>query len=155
MRNVFLLVGVVLALAGCGGNSTTTEAKTEAPPSIGATVTGTIAVTETEYSIAPATINVPKPGLYVFKAVNKGRVTHALEIEGQGRKAESSEIPPGATASVRVSLTKSGSYEVYCPIDGHRGRGMTAKLVVGNVTGAPTVSGTTTAATTTGGGSGY
>ena len=65
-------------------------------------------------------------------------------------KAETHDISPGGSATVRVNLTSAGPYEVYCPIDGHEAKGMKASLVVGNVTGAPTATLTTTQATTTG-----
>jgi uncharacterized cupredoxin-like copper-binding protein len=148
MRKAILGAALLLPLAGCGGGGSSSVAKTQTEANTAAPL-ATITVTETDFSIAPATINVPRAGTYVLKAVNKGRVTHALEVEGNGVSAETSGIPPGAAATLRVTLAKAGSYEVYCPIDGHKDKGMRAELVVGNVTGAPTVQETTRESGTT------
>jgi plastocyanin len=148
MRKATLLV-LVLTLTGCGGGKSGSPSPTSAP-SAGAPSGMTITVTEKEFSIAPETISVPSPGMYVIKAVNKGQITHALEIEGKGVEAETHDISPGSSATLRVNLTSAGPYEVYCPIDGHEAKGMKARLVVGNVTGAPTATLTTTEETTTG-----
>jgi plastocyanin len=139
MRNVLPLVAA-LALAGCGGSESSSEQPPPAtePPASQAPSGTAVTVTETEFSIAPATINVPAPGMYTIKVVNKGQVTHALEIEGHGAEAETEDIAPGESAQLRINLTKAGSYEVYCPVDGHKDKGMTAALVIGNATGAPT-----------------
>ena len=149
MRRAALLV-LVLALAGCGGGGKSGSASPTSAPSAGAPSGTTITVTEKEFSIAPATISVASPGMYAIKAVNKGQITHALEIEGKGVEAKTHDISPGGSATIRVNLTSAGPYEVYCPIDGHEAKGMKARLVVGNVTGAPTATLTTTQATTTG-----
>jgi hypothetical protein len=45
-----------------------------------------------------------------------------------------------------VSFTKNGSYELYCPIDGHKAQGMKGTLTVGSAGGT---GGTTTEETTT------
>ena len=145
MRTLVLLLVVPLVVVACGGS------KPAAKATAAATSGRAIAITETEFSIAPATVNVPKPGAYVFKAENKGKLTHALAVEGHGLDARTSAIAPGGTATLRVNLTKGGSYSLYCPIDGHEDKGMKASLVVGSVTGAPTV-GVTTGNTKTGSG---
>ena len=149
MRKAAVLV-LVLALTGCGGGGKSGSATPTSAPSAGAPSGTTITVTEKEFSISPATISVSSPGMYVIKAVNKGQITHALEIEGKGVEAKTHDISPGGSATIRVNLTSAGPYEVYCPIDGHEAKGMKARLVVGNVTGASTATLTTTQATTTG-----
>jgi hypothetical protein len=44
---------------------------------------------------------------------------------------ETETIEPGETAELTVDLSKEGSYEIYCPIDGHRDKGMEGSLIVG------------------------
>jgi plastocyanin len=106
-------------------------------------------VGEREFSITPSSIALTKPGTYKFKITNNGMIGHALEVEGHGVEQKTGTIQPGKTATLQVSLTKAGSYEVYCPIDGHRNKGMEATLTVGG-TAAPAVGGTSTEGTTTG-----
>ena len=55
---------------------------------------------------------------------------HAIEIEGKGVEKESATAGPGQRVSVTARL-KKGTYQFYCPIDGHRAAGMKGTLVVG------------------------
>jgi uncharacterized cupredoxin-like copper-binding protein len=86
-------------------------------------------VKETEFELKPAEITLDKPGTYVFKAVNSGETVHALEVEGQGIEEETEEIEPGQSAELKVKL-KAGTYELYCPVGGHKEEGMEGKLTV-------------------------
>ena len=146
---------VVAALAGgCGGSSNKSAASsastttTSSSPSSGGSVIKTVAVHEKEYKLTPNTISLSKPGTYVFKGVNDGTTTHALEVEGNGVEQESSDISPGSSGTLKVTLSKKGSYEIYCPIDGHKGLGMKGTVTVGGSAGSG--SGTTTEHTNTG-----
>jgi uncharacterized cupredoxin-like copper-binding protein len=114
----------------------------------------TIQVSEKEYSLTPAAITVTGTGTYEFNVTNNGKIAHALELEGNGVEEKTGDIQPGAAATLRVTLDKDGSYELYCPIDGHRSQGMHATVNVGSGSGS---GGTTTddAGTTTSGGYGY
>jgi len=99
-----------------------------ATPSAGGPAT-MVTVTESDYKIqlSPA---VSKPGTYTFVVKNAGQATHALEIEGSGLgEHKSATISPGGSTMLTVTLPK-GSYEVYCPVDGHRGLGMETKITV-------------------------
>ena len=122
------VVLVVLALAGCGGNgdngaedSTTTAA----PAATGATET----VSLVDYALEPKSIRIDKPGTYTFEATNNGQTEHALEIEGTGVEEETETLAPGAKGTITVEL-KMGEYEMYCPVDGHRDRGMDGSIDV-------------------------
>jgi uncharacterized cupredoxin-like copper-binding protein len=162
MRRLLLLLPLALPLAACGGgggsgsnasSSTTMSASAPAAASSSQTVT----VGEKEFSITPSSISLTKTGTYTFKVTNNGQIGHALEIEGHGVQQRTSTIEPGKTATLQVDLTKAGSYEVFCPIDGHKNKGMKATLTVGG-SAAPGTSteGTTTGQTsTTKGGYGY
>jgi plastocyanin len=122
MRRLLVLLPIAVLLAACGGSEEESE---QAGP-----VLQTIQISETEFSLDPSTVNLSKPGTYEFRAVNDGQVTHALEIEGKGIETETEDIEPGETMTLRVTLSESGSYELYCPIDGHKGKGMEGTVTV-------------------------
>ena len=146
MRRLLVLLPLSLLLAACGGSSS---------PSAGdGPVLQTIQISEKEYSLTPGTVTVSKTGTYEFRVTNNGTIAHALEVEGNGIEEKIGDIQPGAGATLRVTLTKDGSYEMYCPIDGHRGQGMQGTVTVGSRSGS---GGTTTneGGTTTSGGYGY
>jgi uncharacterized cupredoxin-like copper-binding protein len=144
MRRLALLAGLVVVLAGCGGKSG--GSNTAAAPSGGGGGGQTIQVKESEYKLTPSSFTVAKPGKVTFEVTNAGQTDHALEVEGKGVEEETETISPGSSAKLTVDLSKNGSYEVYCPIDGHRSMGMEAKLTVGG--GSAGGGGTTTNQTT-------
>jgi uncharacterized cupredoxin-like copper-binding protein len=126
-------VVVVVAAAvsgGCGGSSKKASPKPQ-PASSGGTVVKTVTVHETEYKLSPSSIALSKPGTYVFKGVNDGTTTHGLEVEGNGVEEENSDISAGSSGTLKVTLPKNGSYEIYCPVDGHKGLGMKGTVTVG------------------------
>jgi uncharacterized cupredoxin-like copper-binding protein len=144
MRRLALLAGLVVVLAGCGGKSG--GSNTAAAPSGGGGGGQTIQVKESEYKLTPSSFTVAKPGKVTFEVTNAGQTDHALEVEGNGVEEETETISPGSSAKLTVDLSKNGTYEVYCPIDGHRSMGMEAKLTVGG--GSAGGGGTTTNQTT-------
>jgi len=146
MRRLLVLLPLSLLLAACGGSSSSSAG--DGP------VLQTIQISEKEYSLTPGTVTVSKTGTYEFRVTNNGTIAHALEVEGNGIEEKIGDIQPGAGATLRVTLTKDGSYEMYCPIDGHRGQGMQGTVTVGSRSGS---GGTTTneGGTTTSGGYGY
>jgi uncharacterized cupredoxin-like copper-binding protein len=122
---VLILVGVV----GCGASGGGGAEDGKAPSGAKEAVVKTIQVKETEFRLTPAEITLEKPGTYLFKAVNSGETVHALEIEGQGIEEVSEEIQPGQNAELKVKL-EAGTYELYCPVDGHKEEGMEGKVIV-------------------------
>ena len=128
MRRVLLLLAVVL-LAGCGSDDSNDQAAGDTTG-----VAGSVELTATEFKFNPSTVELAKSGEMTFTLVNDGESTHALEIEGQGIEEESDEIDGGATTALTVDL-KPGEYEFYCPVDGHREKGMEGTLVVGGAAG--------------------
>jgi plastocyanin len=144
MRVVIVLLPAVAFLAGCGGNSNSSSSSV---PS--GNVMKTVQVSEKEYSLTPSTVTVSKPGTYAFQVTNKGTITHALEIEGNGVEQETADIQAGSNATLNVTFTKNGSYEIYCPIDGHKDKGMKGTLTVGNTAGGGGTTSTEDETTTT------
>jgi uncharacterized cupredoxin-like copper-binding protein len=96
----------------------------------------TVAIKETEYKLSPSSVTFSKPGTYAFKAEDKGSTQHSLTIEGKGVKGEGGEatlkqtLSPGQSGVLTVTFQKSGTYQMYCPIDGHEQMGMKGKVVV-------------------------
>ena len=131
----FVSVMVALSLPiGCagrgggeGGNGS--GGGEEALPGAKDSVVKTIRIEETEFRLEPAEITLDKPGTYVLEAVNSGDTVHALEVEGQGIEEKTEEIQPGQSAQLKVEL-KAGTYELYCPVGGHKEEGMEGTLTV-------------------------
>src|SRR5512133_2801231 len=146
MRRLLVLLPLSVLLAACGGSSSTSKG--------GGPVQQMIQISEKEYSLDPGAVTVSKTGTYEFSVTNNGTIAHAREIEGNGVEEKTGDIQPGAGTTLRVTLAKDGSYELYCPIDGHRSQGMKGTVTVGSGSGS---GGTTTndAGTTTGRGYGY
>jgi uncharacterized cupredoxin-like copper-binding protein len=116
-----------LALA-CG--ATVAATVVAAAPASASTSATTIKATETDFHIALSKSSF-KTGKYVFDAVNKGHTTHALMITGPGIKmAMTKDIQPGQSATLAVTL-KKGTYDVFCPIPGHKALGMNLNINVG------------------------
>jgi len=140
---------LVVALAGCGGGGGPKKqpAANPAPAAGGQTVQ----VKEMEFHIAPAKITIASTGSVTFEATNAGKIDHALELEGNGVEQKIGTISPGSSGKLTVTLSKKGTYELYCPIDNHRAMGMQATVVVGGASaggGSTTTTGTTTTPST-------
>ena len=99
----------------------------------------TVVIKESEFKLSPSSVTLSKPGTYKFKAENVGSTQHSLEIEGKGLKSEGGEageaqlervLDPGQSGVLTVSFQKSGTYEMYCPVDGHEQEGMKGEVVV-------------------------
>jgi uncharacterized cupredoxin-like copper-binding protein len=136
MRRGWILVPAVLVLSACGG----TTHKAMGPP------LKTVQVTEKEFSITPSTIALGSTGTYSFAVTNNGAITHAFEVQGHGVTAKTGNISPSSSATLTVDLSAKGSYQAFCPIDGHRAKGMQASITVG---AAPAAGGGATTTTTT------
>src|SRR5437588_4647052 len=135
MKRILVLTPAALLLAACGGSGK--SSKPAGPP------LQTVQVSEKEFSITPSTIGLAQTGTYAFHVTNNGQITHAFEIEGNGVEVKPADIQPGQSATLTVKLGTKGSYDAYCPIDGHRSKGMLAKLTVGTM---PAGSGSSTVA---------
>jgi uncharacterized cupredoxin-like copper-binding protein len=126
--------GAVVLLVGCGGSDEPSAQPTSSAPATSATASpsasGTVVtVTETEYALQLSQ-DTFTPGTYTFVAENAGNTTHALEIEGPGiEEQETDTLSPGDSGQLTVDL-QAGTYELYCPVGGHRGLGMETEITV-------------------------
>jgi uncharacterized cupredoxin-like copper-binding protein len=118
--------GAALAISACGGSSKSTSS---AAASTGKVVKS-VAVKETEFRLAPSQVKVSKTGVVQVTAQNAGTITHALEVNGPNGETRTQDIAPGKSATLKVDLSKPGTYQWYCPIDGHKGMGMKGQIVV-------------------------
>jgi plastocyanin len=128
MRFLPLIVpaSAALALAACGSSSGG-ETGSAASPGNGQE----ISLSATEYSFDPGAIQIDQPGTYTFTLSNDGSIEHALEVEGQGIEEELEEVAPGSSGQLTVTFSKTGTYEFYCPVAGHRAQGMEGELTAG------------------------
>jgi uncharacterized cupredoxin-like copper-binding protein len=122
-----------------GGNTSSSSAATTTTSSSSGGVLETIVIKETEFKLSPSTVTLSKPGTYAFKAENKGSIEHNLEIDGQAVKSKGGEVGrakmeqnlgPGRSGVLTVTFQKPGTYEMYCPVIGHRLAGMKGSVVV-------------------------
>ncbi|HEY3207891.1 MAG TPA: plastocyanin/azurin family copper-binding protein [Gaiellaceae bacterium] len=112
------------------GATTTTETKPQATaPATAPAAAKQIAVKETEFKIALPTESL-KPGSYEFDVDNGGKIDHDLVVKGPGVNDEKTPLlAAGKTAKLKVDL-KSGTYELYCSVPGHKQAGMDVKITV-------------------------
>jgi uncharacterized cupredoxin-like copper-binding protein len=125
---VAALVAGSLVFAGCGGGGSKMPAEPGTSTSASTSVK-TIVVQESEYKIKPSTNHV-RLATYNFKGVNKGTIPHAVELEGPGLESETDTIPPGGSYTIQLTLHEPGRYELYCPLDHHKQKGMRATFIV-------------------------
>jgi plastocyanin len=138
---VVVVAAVTGGCGGSGGSSKSKPASTASSASSGGAVIKTVTVHESEYRLNPNTISLAKAGTYAFKGLNDGTVTHALAVEGNGVDQDSASISAGGSGTLKITLPKAGTYEIYCPIDGHKGLGMKGTVTVG---GSGSAGGTST-----------
>jgi uncharacterized cupredoxin-like copper-binding protein len=113
--------------SGGGGGASSSSAAGSATGGAGAG--NKVTVTETEYSLKLSQ-NSFKPGTYTFTVDNAGKITHALEIEGPGLSdTKTQNLQSGAMQPLTVTL-KKGTYEMYCPVPGHKQLGMDTHITV-------------------------
>ena len=148
MRRLALLVAfAAVLLPACGEENTPDGAS---PNGAGAGGGEVVEVSLSEFALTPASFSL-EPGSYTFHVVNDGSVVHALEVEGPLGEVETADLAPGESADLDVDLSEPGDYEIYCPVNDHKDKGMEGTITVGGGGGGAT----TTDDTTTDEDSGY
>jgi uncharacterized cupredoxin-like copper-binding protein len=129
MARLLALLPAALLLAACGGGGYGGSNNAGS-----GSVIKTIRVSEKEYSLSPSTITVSKAGTYAFEITNNGTITHAFTIEQKGggaKKVQAGDISPGSKKTIDYTFSSGHSYEMYCPIDGHKAMGMAGTISIG------------------------
>jgi len=93
----------------------------------------TVNVNMVEFAFQPSTITVA-PGSVTFAMHNTGQFPHSLHIDGIDNDL-SAPLDSGQSATATVNLAP-GTYQFWCPVDGHRDRGMEGTLVVASAQAA-------------------
>ena len=117
--------------AEAGAKGETTAASTSAATTTTGSTAGAkkVGVTEKEFKIELASSTLAA-GSYEFDLKNAGKIPHNLTIDGPGvAKAHTPTIHGGATATLKVTL-KTGTYDFYCSVPGHKQLGMDVKVKV-------------------------
>ncbi|MET8584006.1 copper-binding protein [Streptomyces collinus] len=124
--------GAALALTACahGGGGYAHGSGSGTSAGTARTSAVKVTVTETEFALKLSRSSFT-PGTYTFVADDAGHTTHALSVDGPGvRDARTPDLEKGQKAALTVTL-KKGTYDLYCPVDGHRQLGMERHIHVG------------------------
>jgi plastocyanin len=142
------LVAGALAVAGCGSNNnsnSSSDTAASAPPpsstastpptdtgssssSGGAATNLKLTADKTALKFDKSTLSA-KAGKVTIAMDNPATVPHAVAVEGNGVDKDGQTVTSGGTSTVSVAL-KPGTYEFYCPVDGHKQAGMKGTLTV-------------------------
>lgn len=68
-------------------------------------------------------------GPVTFRVENAGKEVHGFDIAGNGATLSLGRIQRGDIKTLDVDLTP-GTYTVTCPVDGHKGKGMSKTVTV-------------------------
>jgi len=90
----------------------------------------TATISLTEFALDPSELAL-EAGTFTFEGLNDGSVPHGLVLEGEGVRGATPDTAyaPGSGQSFTVDLTP-GTYEIYCPVPGHRDAGMSGTVNV-------------------------
>jgi plastocyanin len=70
-----------------------------------------------------------KAGKVTIVMDNPSSLPHGIEVEGNGIEIKGNTVTKGGVSKASGKL-KPGSYEFYCPVDGHKQAGMKGTLTV-------------------------
>jgi plastocyanin len=127
-----LAAAAVLAIAGCGGNDSSSSgsggSSSGSSSSGGGEKLALAADPGGALKFDKKSLKA-KAGTVTIEFTNDSSTPHAVAVEGNGIDKDGKTIT-GGKDSLTVDL-KAGTYEFYCPVDGHKAAGMEGKLVVG------------------------
>jgi uncharacterized cupredoxin-like copper-binding protein len=132
-RGGLLLLGALLAIAGCGGSSKGTTGSSAAPPAGGAAPSGSTASLEAnpegQLKFNKTSLSA-KAGSVSISFTNTASLMHNLTVAGaSGHVIGATATFTGGTRILPLNL-KPGTYKFYCSVPGHRAAGMEGTLTV-------------------------
>lgn len=85
-----------------------------------------------DFGFAPNEVVVPKERMVLLTVTNGGTMVHNVEVLLNGAKVKfENPLAPGEVQTLSFRAPQqAGRYEIYCPLEDHRARGMKAALVV-------------------------
>lgn len=93
-----------------------------------ASAQSTVTMSMVEFAFEPSTVSVSGTTV-TFNARNDGQFPHNISIDGRDGQIFADNLTAGQSASATITLPP-GTYTFYCPVDGHRDRGMVGTLTV-------------------------
>ncbi len=147
--SMFMLAGLAVFVAGCGGSSSSSSSSTPAAAPATSSTPAAPTSSSTSASAAPAAgggsdvhlAAVPgklafntktltaKAGKVTITMANPSTFPHGIAIQGNGVNQSGKVVGHGANSTVTADL-KPGTYTFYCPVPGHRAGGMVGTLTV-------------------------
>jgi plastocyanin len=149
---VLAAVGVLaLMLAACGSSSSSSNSTSQGTG--GNTGPGTnIGVALKDFSISLD--QMPSaPGTYTFNVTNQGPSSHDLTIEGPGVDNQTTGVFASGDGTKTLTVTlKSGSYDFFCSVPGHKAAGMNVDVRIGSGSTADSTGGSSSGGSSSSGG---
>ena len=136
-RNIIIAFLVFVAVVAAGvftikkpviRNTNTNSGQTLQTPGGSSADSKEIEIVANEYSFTPSSIVVQKGDRVSIILKNAGAITHALFIDGYG--LTTGNVLPGRSATLNFTADKTGLFNYYCNIDGHKDLGMQGELEV-------------------------
>jgi plastocyanin len=135
-----LLCSLAIMAAGCGGDDngdsgssassdTSTTEQSSGSGGGGAAQTLTISADPGGALKFDKSSLTAKAGKVTIVMDNPSSLPHAVEIEGNGVEEAGETVEKGGVSKATATV-KAGTYEFYCPVDGHKAAGMEGKLTV-------------------------
>ena len=87
-----------------------------------------VTMSAVEFAFQPSTVRTAS-GTVTFNLRNNGQFPHNIQFDGQDAPIFADNLTAGQSASATVTLAP-GTYTFYCPVDGHRDRGMVGTLTI-------------------------
>jgi plastocyanin len=87
-----------------------------------------VTMSAVEFAFQPATVRT-SGGSVTINLRNDGQFPHNVQFDGQAAPIFADNLTSGQSATATVNLAP-GTYTFYCPVDGHRDRGMVGTLTI-------------------------
>lgn len=125
---VITLAAVSLGVGACGDDANEADGGASRPAGRSAQMLSLTADSAGRLAFDKETLKA-NAGKVTITLENPSDLPHAIEVEGPGLEAKGETVDTGGTSTVTTEL-KTGTYEYYCPVDGHKAGGMTGTLTV-------------------------